>query len=343
MAVTVTLFAALRDAAGTSQVEVAPATVPAIVADLRERFGEPFAARVAVASGLLDGRRVTLDDDIDVPDGAELALLPPFSGGANAPGPQRRAQQLLLAGSLLVPGVLVLGVFAPSWAFGLVITVIAAGTLVDLHTTLGATSVRPLLPATLVVGVGPVLVLAAAPATAAPWVSALLAVTVMATLLMAFMSPRRLHSAAMVGASLLAGLVVATGAIGLMLLDSLMDTPFVVAALVTIGVTDAAVTAVGRPLMQARTGRRVIAALVAATLAVTVAFTLDADTRPALLLVGVGAAAVVAALAGSRLRQVLSGGADGDAGAPALLVGTADGVLIGAPLVILCAAALTIG
>lgn len=79
---TVRLFAALRDAAQTAQVEVAaPAPLAVVLADLSARFGERFDRRVQIAAVMIDGTPVSGDDDVIVPAGAEVALLPPFAGG----------------------------------------------------------------------------------------------------------------------------------------------------------------------------------------------------------------------------------------------------------------------
>jgi molybdopterin synthase sulfur carrier subunit len=78
--VTVRLFAALREAAGVAEVQAPAGPLEAILAGLRERFGERFSAVLGYSSVLVDGERWD-DHDAQVPDGAELALLPPFSGG----------------------------------------------------------------------------------------------------------------------------------------------------------------------------------------------------------------------------------------------------------------------
>ena len=83
--VRIRLFAALREAAGTSEVESAPAPLGEVLDDVRARFGERFAAVLGYASVLVDGERWE-DPARPVPDGAEVALLPPFSGGAGAFG-----------------------------------------------------------------------------------------------------------------------------------------------------------------------------------------------------------------------------------------------------------------
>jgi molybdopterin synthase sulfur carrier subunit len=79
--VRVRLFAALREAAGVAEVQVPAATLGQLLDGLRERFGEPFAAVLGYASVLVDSQRRS-DPAFEVPDGAEVALLPPFSGGA---------------------------------------------------------------------------------------------------------------------------------------------------------------------------------------------------------------------------------------------------------------------
>jgi sulfur-carrier protein len=78
--VRVRLFAALREAAGASEVEVVAAPLGAVLDGLRARYGEPFADALRAASVLVDGQRCG-DETALVPDGAEVALLPPFSGG----------------------------------------------------------------------------------------------------------------------------------------------------------------------------------------------------------------------------------------------------------------------
>ena len=78
------LFAALREAAGVAEVEAPAGPLEAVLEGLGERFGERFAAVLAYSSVLVDGERWH-DPAAPVPDGAELALLPPFSGGSGEP------------------------------------------------------------------------------------------------------------------------------------------------------------------------------------------------------------------------------------------------------------------
>jgi molybdopterin synthase sulfur carrier subunit len=79
--VRIRLFAALREAAGTAEVELPPGELGSLLDELGERFGPRFSAVLGHASIMVDGRRLA-DRDARVPDGSELALLPPFSGGA---------------------------------------------------------------------------------------------------------------------------------------------------------------------------------------------------------------------------------------------------------------------
>lgn len=82
MSVRIRLFAAVRDAAGTAETTAEAGPLPAILAELGDRYGERFAARLAVCSVLVDGTTVDRDAQVEVADGAEIAVLPPFSGGS---------------------------------------------------------------------------------------------------------------------------------------------------------------------------------------------------------------------------------------------------------------------
>ena len=78
--VRVRLFAALREAADTSEVEASGKTVGEVVDSLSARFGERFATVAAVSSFVVNGERAGRATVIA--DGDEVALLPPVSGGS---------------------------------------------------------------------------------------------------------------------------------------------------------------------------------------------------------------------------------------------------------------------
>ena len=73
MTVTLRLFAAAREAAGTDQLEV-PAG-PLSLPDL----GPGFDKVLAICTLLCEGRRITTGDE--VADGSVVDVLPPFAGG----------------------------------------------------------------------------------------------------------------------------------------------------------------------------------------------------------------------------------------------------------------------
>lgn len=82
MVVRVRMFAALREAAGTGEEHVAPGALNELLEQLCHRHGELFRSRLAISTVLVDGSACSHDDTLAVPDGAEVALLPPVSGGA---------------------------------------------------------------------------------------------------------------------------------------------------------------------------------------------------------------------------------------------------------------------
>ena len=81
MTVRVRLFAALRDAAGTGETTVVAHRLPALLDELRSRYGEPFTTRLRQASVLVDGQATERGADVALREGVEVVLLPPFSGG----------------------------------------------------------------------------------------------------------------------------------------------------------------------------------------------------------------------------------------------------------------------
>ena len=77
--VTVRLFAALRELAGSARVEAEGDTVGEVVGSLSERFGERFASVASAGSVVVEGERA--DPARTLVEGQEVALLPPVSGG----------------------------------------------------------------------------------------------------------------------------------------------------------------------------------------------------------------------------------------------------------------------
>jgi molybdopterin converting factor subunit 1 len=79
MTIRVRLFAALREAAGASEVESAGRTVGEIADALASAHGERFAKVASVSSFVVNGERATRETP--VAEGDEVAILPPVSGG----------------------------------------------------------------------------------------------------------------------------------------------------------------------------------------------------------------------------------------------------------------------
>lgn len=77
----VRLFAAAREAAGTSRDELPGATVADVLAAATDRYGPPFAAVLATCRIWVNGDAASGDTDVGAAD--ELAVLPPVSGGCS--------------------------------------------------------------------------------------------------------------------------------------------------------------------------------------------------------------------------------------------------------------------
>ena len=75
----VRLFAALREIAGASELDADGSTVGELCDELSARFGPEFGRIVAAGSVVVDGRAVPREHHL--PEDAEVALLPPVSGG----------------------------------------------------------------------------------------------------------------------------------------------------------------------------------------------------------------------------------------------------------------------
>jgi molybdopterin synthase sulfur carrier subunit len=77
--VTLRLFAAARQAAGTSREQFSATTVSEALDAARARFGEAFSAVLEGSRVWVNGEPAKLSDRLR--DGDEVAVLPPVSGG----------------------------------------------------------------------------------------------------------------------------------------------------------------------------------------------------------------------------------------------------------------------
>lgn len=73
------LFAAIREAAGSSSVELDGATVGEVIDAAGARFGTEFVEHVPTCRVWVNGEPATRADPVGADD--EVALLPPVSGG----------------------------------------------------------------------------------------------------------------------------------------------------------------------------------------------------------------------------------------------------------------------
>jgi sulfur-carrier protein len=76
------LFANLREIAGTAQVEIDGATVGDVLDQATDSYGGDFARALESAQVWVDGQQA--DRSVGVGSGAEIAVIPPVSGGAMA-------------------------------------------------------------------------------------------------------------------------------------------------------------------------------------------------------------------------------------------------------------------
>lgn len=75
----VRLFAAVREMAGAAELEIEAGNVGEVLAHLSERLGPRFDRIMASGSVMVNGQRA--DPDLRLEPGAEVAVLPPVSGG----------------------------------------------------------------------------------------------------------------------------------------------------------------------------------------------------------------------------------------------------------------------
>lgn len=215
MAVRVRLFAALRDAAGTAEEQVAPGRLPDVLDELCRRHGELFCNRLSASAVLLDGDTVHPADEIDVPDGSELALLPPVSGGAAVTARVPGAAVTLAA-------VVVLAATAAAGRrpFAVVVVAVSALALVGLVNALGRAGPRPVLIAAAVAGVGAPLRLLLDPDAGLDSLAGLMVAMVLVAFVLLTISPRRHGVTGALAATFVAGLTVGLGAGALVALRS---------------------------------------------------------------------------------------------------------------------------
>ena len=79
--VSLRLFAAAREAAGLSSVEIEATTVGDVLEIARARFGAEFSAVLAGSRVWIDGDEPADGGATPLTDGCEVAVLPPVSGG----------------------------------------------------------------------------------------------------------------------------------------------------------------------------------------------------------------------------------------------------------------------
>lgn len=80
--ITLLLFAAAREAAGTHRDTIDADTVGEVLASARARYGAVFTDVLAGSRVWLDGDEPPSGDATPLHEGAEIAVLPPVSGGA---------------------------------------------------------------------------------------------------------------------------------------------------------------------------------------------------------------------------------------------------------------------
>lgn len=330
MTVRVRLFAAVRDAAGTAEATVEPGRLSDILDELRDRYGEPFRARLAVSTVLVDGSATSPGAGVEVPDGAEIAVLPPVSGGAGTrrrPRPRRRRQRradIVPPGGLagadpplgapatplpasaglggLLGAATAAALAAGHVVFGVAVVSLAALVLADLAARLSRPGPRPITLAAAVPGVALPATIALRPETGWTAVPDFAVGGVLAAFLVALVFGRRRNVTAALGRTLLCGLVVGLGAAGLLLLVTLPDGfRWTLAAVVVLTVVEAvrqAATARASPAA-AGAGTVLVALVAAGVLTVAV---------PPFTLASAAAFAAVALVAGATaglLREAL--------------------------------------
>ena len=305
----VRMFAALREAAGTDEVDVAAATLPALLETLGDRYGPTFKARLAVASILVDGTVVPRDGDVDLEGVDEVALLPPVSGGASEPaGPgrgridHRMRYTRQLAGTLVLLAVLAGTLFAGFTAFAVAVTGLAALVLVDLSSLFTRVGARPVVPAAVVAALGGPLLAALDPDTAWERLPTLLAVSVLLAFSLVVMFGRRHGVVGGLSATAAVATLGGAGAAGLLLLRaSSAGVQLVGGYLALVAVAELLGVPPGQRLRSATDPFRQFGPLVAGVVFVAAALLLWLEAFTYAVAGGLAVSVGVAAIAGRRL------------------------------------------
>jgi hypothetical protein len=154
------------------------------------------------------------------------------------------------------------------------------------------------------------------------------ALGVMTTFLLVLASERRHETATIVGSTLLAGLLVGFGAAALLMLHDTVTAGQLAWALGLIALADVTANVVARRSPSPPPRAMLLAPAGVAAIAAAGMWAIASRAVPAVP-AGFALAAAIAAIASARLRQALR---QPDPARPALLIGTADAVLIGVPL-----------
>lgn len=362
MAVRVRMFASLREAAGTGDAELPPGALPSLLAALRERHGRGFADVLASCTVLVDGQVVTRDACVDVADGAELALLPPVSGGARQAGERRRRtarstvrQQFAARRGAVVAastaasattGLVGIAVYVAGTAallvgeqvFAAVVVAVAVVALLDLAPLLGRTMPRPVLPMAVIPALVLPVILAVDPLAGWEELAVWFAVALLVGFALVLVTGRRTGVVDGLGATGLLALVVGLGASGLILCRAMPEVGF--RLVVVLGILVAAAD-LAAPLARSAGASPVVVALAPLGGAAVAALGLGAFGivgLPADVILLLAACAIAGVVLGDALTRSLqaeaaaaSGPADPRRFGGGAMVAAVDALLLAAP------------
>lgn len=80
--VRIRFWAGAREIAGGAEQSAAPGDLTDVLAVLVREHGPRMESLLTISVLLLDGVQVTRDTEVDVPDGSQLEVLPPYAGGS---------------------------------------------------------------------------------------------------------------------------------------------------------------------------------------------------------------------------------------------------------------------